>query len=116
MPIQNLFIESPIGRIEIKASAEFINALLFTNKLQSQDMVMDTQESINGKHPLIQECARQLREYFTGKRMKFELPLQQKGTEFQQKVWNELAAIPLAILIVTWNFPNVLVMQKPFGR
>ena len=32
-------------------------------------------------------------EYFSGHRSKFELPLQQQGTGFQQKVWSELQRI-----------------------
>ena len=38
--------------------------------------------------------ARQLREYFDGKRTVFELKLHPKGTPFQKAVWKALAAIP----------------------
>lgn len=37
---------------------------------------------------------RQLREYFTGTRTAFELPLAPRGTTFQLAVWAELARIP----------------------
>lgn len=44
---------------------------------------------------LHREAKRQLDEYFSGKRQKFELPLQiRKGTEFQRKVWRALQTIP----------------------
>ena len=36
----------------------------------------------------------QLREYFAGKRRKFTFPLAPRGTEFQQRVWDELLRIP----------------------
>lgn len=36
----------------------------------------------------------QLDEYFQGRRKSFNVPLQFKGTEFQIKVWQELANIP----------------------
>jgi methylated-DNA-[protein]-cysteine S-methyltransferase len=36
----------------------------------------------------------QLEEYFNGKRKKFNVPLDIKGTDFQKKVWNELSKIP----------------------
>ena len=39
-------------------------------------------------------CHQQLSEYFNGKRILFELPFQQTGTNFQQKIWNELTSIP----------------------
>jgi methylated-DNA-[protein]-cysteine S-methyltransferase len=45
-------------------------------------------------HPILRKAATQLREYFDGKRTKFALPLRFTGTEFQKKVWNEIAKIP----------------------
>jgi methylated-DNA-[protein]-cysteine S-methyltransferase len=39
-------------------------------------------------------AARQLKEYFAGKRREFALPLRLDGTEFQQRVWGELTKIP----------------------
>ncbi len=43
---------------------------------------------------LLAETARQLDEYFTGRRQDFNLPLCPKGTAFQQKVWQALQQIP----------------------
>ena len=40
------------------------------------------------------ELARQLEEYFAGRRRLFELPVAPEGTEFQRRVWEELARIP----------------------
>lgn len=45
-------------------------------------------------HPLIREAARQLEEYFQGRRRQFELPLGLRGTPFQERVWGALRAIP----------------------
>jgi methylated-DNA-[protein]-cysteine S-methyltransferase len=39
-------------------------------------------------------CARQLAEYFDGKRRDFDLPLASGGTTFQKRVWREIARIP----------------------
>ena len=36
----------------------------------------------------------QLKEYFSGERKQFDLPLEIEGTEFQKRVWNELLKIP----------------------
>jgi methylated-DNA-[protein]-cysteine S-methyltransferase len=47
------------------------------------------------------EAIRQLGEYFTGQRRKFDLPLRLHGTEFQQRVWNVLREIPYG---VTWSY------------
>ena len=39
------------------------------------------------------ECARQVREYFEGSRTTFDLPLAPEGTDFQRRVWQEIARI-----------------------
>ena len=40
------------------------------------------------------QCVEQLIQYFNGERRKFELPIHQQGSPFQQSVWAELMAIP----------------------
>ena len=40
------------------------------------------------------ECTRQLDEYFAGRRRDFTLPTAARGTQFQRRVWREIAAIP----------------------
>ena len=44
--------------------------------------------------PLIKKAARQLEEYFEGKRKVFDLPLTFHGTAFKEKVWKALLSIP----------------------
>lgn len=45
-------------------------------------------------HPLLQNAARQLDEYFAGQRKRFEVGLDLRGTPFQQSVWSALQALP----------------------
>jgi methylated-DNA-[protein]-cysteine S-methyltransferase len=40
------------------------------------------------------DVARQLSEYFAGKRKTFDLPVAPRGTEFQKRIWAELVRIP----------------------
>lgn len=47
-----------------------------------------------GPTALLEEAARQLREYFAGQRREFDLPLRLRGTAFQMQVWQVLQAIP----------------------
>ena len=44
--------------------------------------------------PLLLEAQAQLREYFSGQRREFDLPLAPVGTAFQEKVWAALCTIP----------------------
>jgi methylated-DNA-[protein]-cysteine S-methyltransferase len=42
----------------------------------------------------LHECARQLAGYFAGERGSFDLPTAPRGTDFQKRVWREIAAVP----------------------
>ncbi|HRD44260.1 MAG TPA: methylated-DNA--[protein]-cysteine S-methyltransferase, partial [Ferruginibacter sp.] len=42
---------------------------------------------------VLRECIRQLDDYFSGQTMQFHFPIQQQGTDFQQKVWAELTRV-----------------------
>jgi methylated-DNA-[protein]-cysteine S-methyltransferase len=48
----------------------------------------------NDGNPLLMEAARQLQAYFAGQLREFQLPLDIEGTEFQKRVWGQVAAIP----------------------
>ena len=43
---------------------------------------------------MLARACRQLREYFSGWRQEFSLPLAPRGSEFQRRVWQELQDIP----------------------
>ena len=46
------------------------------------------------KTEITEEAAKQLEQYFEGKRTRFDIPLLLIGTDFQQKVWEKLREIP----------------------
>ncbi len=46
------------------------------------------------QHPILLKTAKQLNEYFAGKRQIFDLPLDFDRHAFQQKVWQALLTIP----------------------
>lgn len=47
-----------------------------------------------GSSPVIEAAVEQLNAYFAGEREAFDLRLRFVGTEFQQRVWNALLAVP----------------------
>ena len=53
-----------------------------------------TYEGIKQETPLTKEAFRQLSEYLLGERKSFDLPLNPRGTVFQQQVWKALCDIP----------------------
>lgn len=75
---------SIIGDIFISADENFLLSVQFVNHNFIE----------NKENKIIRQTIKQLDEYFRGKRKKFELPLNPKGTEFQKKVWLQLMKIP----------------------
>jgi methylated-DNA-[protein]-cysteine S-methyltransferase len=84
---------SPVGLLTVKATDKSVSAVLFAKTGSNQPSENTAAETNNHDHPLIKKCCEQLQEYFDGKRKQFDLPLEQQGTPFQQKVWNELLRI-----------------------
>ena len=81
---------SPIGKIKISGTADYISQVTFVNE---DAPAVEISETIP---PLLIECTEQLIQYFQGARRSFELPLNQQGTAFQQEVWTELMSIGYA--------------------
>lgn len=83
--IHKAYLETPIGTLEITGSHAVIFSVTF----------VDEKHTGPSKVPVsLKQCVKQLNEYFSGKRKKFELQLQPNGTTFQRHVWDELLNIP----------------------
>lgn len=82
-------IESPVGALTLIADASALLSLSWGRDLPDH-LFLEI-----GKNNLILSTAeKQLREYFLGKRLTFDLPLKPIGTEFQKCVWQQLLKIP----------------------
>ena len=92
--LNSIVIDSPMGKLTIAATASGIAAIGFgTEDFNSLATKLKLTLS-NTSTPLLENCVKQLEEYFTGKRRSFSLPMHLVGTEFQQKVWHALMSIP----------------------
>jgi methylated-DNA-[protein]-cysteine S-methyltransferase len=80
------YYESPVGLLKIAATERYISEISFVD--HPKEFVSST-----GFNALLQQCVEELIEYFNGKRLSFDIPVYQKGTEFQTKVWAELLNI-----------------------
>lgn len=77
---------TPIGTAIITEENGYITAISVNGSQQS--------ENIEAPNEIISAAIQQLDEYFAGKRLIFNLPLNPAGTKFQQEVWQHLQSIP----------------------
>lgn len=82
--METAFIETPLGTAKIVGDANGITEIsILTEGEPSKKIPKELKESIF-----------QLQEYFDGNRTDFTFKLNPQGTDFQQKVWQELLNIP----------------------
>ena len=74
----------PIGFIEIEDNGEFVTGISKTDICNNEGVPSGISE----------RAYKELKEYFEGKRKRFDLPIKLEGTEFQVKVWKALIEIP----------------------
>jgi methylated-DNA-[protein]-cysteine S-methyltransferase len=84
--------DSPVGRLTLVAGNGGLAAILWENDRPGRVRLSLDRE--DDRDPILLEAARQLDEYFSGRRTRFELPLDPSGTAFQRQVWRELLKIP----------------------
>lgn len=89
-PFVDVFV-SPIGKMVIKATKTHIHQIYFDDEFSSTI----TESNLTKK------TKQQLTEYFDAKRLSFDLPLTQEGTDFQNQVWEKLLQIPFG---QTWSY------------
>lgn len=90
---ESIFYKSPVGILKLTAEEDALTELLFASTQKNGIKEDDIHHFHNASSPVIRQTIQQLEEYFDGKRMEFDLPLHQKGTPFQQKVWAQLMHI-----------------------
>jgi methylated-DNA-[protein]-cysteine S-methyltransferase len=92
MSLHSKTIDSPVGKLKLAASEKGLVAILWENDAPQRVRLNGLVESKT--NPVLAETERQLSEYFSGRRRKFTVPLDLRGTPFQRNVWEALLAIP----------------------
>jgi methylated-DNA-[protein]-cysteine S-methyltransferase len=110
MPLFYKEMPSPVGKLKLVASANALVAVLWEKERPNRVRV-DTAK-LDRRHPILLEAERQLGEYFAGVRSQFELPLELRGSEFQNKVWRALTAIPFGRTISYFDLAETIGSPK----
>ena len=99
-PLFRTTMPSPIGALTLVANADAIVAICWDEATPDAHNPVDRKlgdefvDVGSGDHAVLEQAVAQLAEYFEGKRLDFDLPLDPDGTEFQKQAWDALVQIP----------------------
>ncbi|MEP7157664.1 MAG: trifunctional transcriptional activator/DNA repair protein Ada/methylated-DNA--[protein]-cysteine S-methyltransferase [Betaproteobacteria bacterium] len=93
------WIESPLGAILALADDDGLHVFDWVDRRGLEREIVRLRARtkfaiVPGKHPVLDQAAREIGEYFAGTRSVFTVPLATRGTDFQRQVWEELLRIP----------------------
>ena len=82
-------MDSKIGPLFLVGSEEYLHGVYW--KKQNVPLL---EFSMASSKSILKMAVQELDEYLSGRRRKFEVPLEPEGTKFQKKVWEALRKIP----------------------
>lgn len=82
-----LVMDSPLGALQLSADGDALVGVHFLDAASPAS-------AIAAATPVLQRARAQLRAYFRGEAVVFDLPLRPEGTPFQQSVWRTLQTVP----------------------
>jgi methylated-DNA-[protein]-cysteine S-methyltransferase len=92
MSLSYKFLGSPVGQLKLVASSVGLVAILWENDDPKRVRLGAVQHDTS--HPILALAETQVKEYFAGRRTKFSISLDMRGTRFQKQVWEALQRIP----------------------
>lgn len=85
-------MQSPVSELKLVATERGLTAILWENDDPKRVRFLPQVE--DSTNVILLEAEKQLREYFSRRRQRFDLTLDFIGTKFQRKVWAALVTIP----------------------
>ena len=92
-------IPSPSGRMIAGATDKGICLLMWQDEQRADRIIEGVKKNHGlpaeqGDSPYLDKLARQLSDYFDGKRKEFDIPLDYAGSDFEKSIWRQLLKIP----------------------
>ncbi len=103
LPLVAGTLPSPVGLLRLVATDAALVGVYFPDHAPgpARDVLVAPSAP---HHPVLDQAAAELTEYFAGRRARFTVPTAARGTPFQQRVWAALARIPFA---TTWSYGDL---------
>ncbi|MBS7348831.1 MAG: methylated-DNA--[protein]-cysteine S-methyltransferase [Comamonas sp.] len=109
-------LPTPLGSMLAIASPQGLCLLEFIGQKHLEREIAQVRQARGaveqpGHSPILAQAGEQLAAYFAGRLQQFSLPLDMVGTNFQQRVWQALLAIPYG---QTWSYAQeAAFIQQP---
>ena len=92
-------LTTPLGPMFVCATEQGICLLEFTDRKMLETEFRDLQKLLKariiiGENEHIKQAKKELKEYFGGQRMQFDVKLHPPGTDFQKRAWHALLGVP----------------------
>lgn len=99
IPIYLNRITTPLGPMLAGATEKTLCLLEFEDRVILETKLQRLQNYYKGtfvqdSNEITEQTQAELNEYFTGERKEFTVPLEVRGSEFQEKIWKQLMGIP----------------------
>lgn len=78
-------LATPVGYLRVTATNQAVTQITFYDNALAPEHVLP--------NSITEKAITQLQEYLNKERSKFDLPLSPKGTDFQQRVWQQLLSV-----------------------
>ncbi len=93
-------IETPLGGMIAVADDEGLRLLEFADRRATERELSILRKRLRtnivpGEHPHLQTIRSQLADYFSGRKLEFDIPLAPVGSAFQRRAWEILRSIPV---------------------
>ena len=85
-------IQTPLGEVRLRSDGKSLTGLWFVGQVNDAKEHSDIE--IKDDLPIFGQVETWLESYFSGKQTPIKIPLQPKGTSFQERVWQILQEIP----------------------
>lgn len=93
--LQSTIVSSPVGRLRLTASRR---GLVSIDVVRGSAKVA-SRPSAGPASSILDRTHRQLEQYFAGRRLAFDVPLDLRGTDFQVAAWKAMTKIPYGTTI-----------------
>jgi methylated-DNA-[protein]-cysteine S-methyltransferase len=89
-------LKTPVGVLRVATSADSVLSIELPRRRSEPALErwLRSHSPHSAEPPVLGAALAQLREYFAGKRRRFDVAVDPAGTDFQRRVWCAVAAIP----------------------